>query len=130
MSNSFKKYASEQYVDEQLGKIHLNWESIQNKPFADGSTEYVYDINNTYNEVINFQDFEVYTKISNNTPTKETFYNQIFSIDYLENDELHHREITLTADNIGELVENTVFGTDGLMIVREPWVTDEELYGE
>lgn len=110
--------------------INTQWDNIQNKPFADGSTEYVYDINNTYNEVINFQDFEVYTKISNNTPTKETFYNQIFSIDYLENDELHHREITLTADNIGELVENTVFGTDGLMIVREPWVTDEELYGE
>ena len=93
MSNSFKRYASEQYVDEQLSKIHLDWESIQNKPFEAEQVFYEWDDDLEYESVYSTQENAYFEKISEDTPALNSLIGK-----YL------YLKATIANDNINDKV--------------------------
>lgn len=117
MSNSFKRYASEQYVDEQLSKIHLDWESIQNKPFGTEPVLYEWDDDIEYEGLQSIEPTMYFEKISDDTPTMDFFINKYIRVKGMIDGVFHDGKILIEEDSILGTEENGGFTVSDFFVV-------------
>lgn len=117
MSNSFKRYASEQYVDEQLSKIHLDWESIQNKPFEAEQVLYEWDDDLEYESIYSAEKDYYLEKISEDTLAKDSLINKCVHIEGISSGNAFNIKVLLNENMITGSEEAGGFATADYIVI-------------